>query len=111
MKLFLLKSLMLASLMFMSVLAGMQIVNDGIHKMKGYSDPHFQSAVSLENKGNGSFNVSFLGQHVSANNLEEKQQQIEQMNDHNIFSSAGKNLSSGISEVSKKILRSIFGTK
>ena len=102
MKMFMLKSFCIAALMFISVLAGMQMANDGIHKMKGYSDPNFQSAVSINEK-----DASFLGQDLSSHDLEGKKKKLEEISSYNFLSSMGKKMSDGISNASAKIIQSI----
>jgi hypothetical protein len=102
MKMFMLKSFCIAALMFISVLAGMQMANDGIHKMKGYSDPNFQNAVSINQK-----DASFLGQNISSHDLEAKKKKLEDISSFNLFSSIGKNVSDGISNATEKIIQSI----
>ena len=42
MKIFMLKAIMIAAVMLISVLFGMQQANNGIHKMKGYEDPNLK---------------------------------------------------------------------
>jgi hypothetical protein len=102
MKLFMLKSFCLAAIMFISVLAGMQMANDGIHKMKGYSDPNFQKAVSINEK-----EASFLGQDISSHDIEAKKKRLEEISTYNFFSSIGKKMSDGITNASEKIIHSI----
>ena len=106
MKMFMLKSLCLAALMFISVLVGMQLANDGIHKMKGYDDPNFGNAVTL-NETDSNLSATFLGNDVSSHDLEEKKKKLEKMNAYNFFSSMGKKMSEGISAASEKIVDSI----
>ncbi|WML47462.1 DUF3679 domain-containing protein [Neobacillus sp. PS3-34] len=108
MKIFMLKSTLIAVLMFISVLAGMQMASGGIHKMKGYHDPEFQKAVSIGNKGSG-VNASIMGQNISAHNLEEKQRKLEEMKSFNLFSSTGKKVSEGISNASRKLINYLTG--
>jgi hypothetical protein len=106
MKIFMLKSVMIAALMFISVLVGIQLANGGIHKMKGYSDPDFNSAISLTDK-NKNMKPPLLGSDISSHDLKAKKVKLEKMNTFNLFSSIGKNLSDGISKTSEKILDSI----
>jgi hypothetical protein len=109
MKMFLLKSLMLASLMFISVLFGMQQANEGIHKMKGYDDPEFKSAFSIKETEDGSIKSAILGNDVSSHDLEQKRKKLEEMKAFNFFSSLGKKLADGISVVMEKTLELITG--
>ncbi|MCM3114890.1 YqxA family protein [Neobacillus sp. MER 74] len=106
MKMFMLKSLCLAALMLISVLVGMQLANDGIHKMKGYDDPNFQNAVRL-NGADNNFQATFLGNEISSHDLEAKQKKLEQISAYNFFSSMGKKMSEGISGVSEKLVHLI----
>lgn len=104
-----LKSFMLASLMFLSVLFGMQQANEGIHKMKGYEDPEFKSAFSVNEKENGSFETAILGNDISSHDLEQKRKKLEEMKAFNLFSSLGKKLADGISTVVEKTVDLIAG--
>jgi hypothetical protein len=106
MKMFMLKSLCLAALMLISVLVGMQLANDGIHKMKGYDDPNFQNAVSL-NETDSNLSATFLGNDISSHDLEAKKKKLEEISAYNFFSSMGKKMSDGISGVSQKIVELI----
>ena len=101
-KRFMLKSFCIAALMFISVLAGMQMANNGIHKMKGYEDQNLQNPVSLNEK-----NASLLGQDISSHDLEGKKKKLEEMSSFNFLSSMGKKMSDGISYASAKIIQSI----
>jgi hypothetical protein len=106
MKLFMLKSICLAALMLISVLTGMQLANNGIHKMKGYDDPNFQTAVSFhENENNVS--ASLLGNQISSHDIEAKKKKLEEISAYNFFSSMGKKMSEGISGASEKIINLI----
>ena len=100
---------MLASLMFLSVLFGMQQANEGIHKMKGYKDPEFKSAISINEKENGSYETAILGNDISSHDLEQKRKKLEEMKAFNLFSSLGKNLADGISAFVQKTVELITG--
>ncbi|WP_147532417.1 YqxA family protein [Bacillus marasmi] len=104
MKLFMLKSFILASIMFVCVLFGMQQANDGIHRMKGYDDSDFGRAISFSENEKGNIEASFLGQDVDSHDFTKKKEEIEEMNAYNIFSSAGKNITKGIEELTGKTL-------
>ncbi|MFL6557962.1 MAG: YqxA family protein [Bacillus sp. (in: firmicutes)] len=103
MKMFMVKSLCLAALMLISVLIGIQLANDGIHKMKGYDDPNFQNAVSL-NESDNELKATFLGNDISSHDLEAKKKKLEELSAYNFFSSMGKKLSKGVSGASEKIV-------
>lgn len=107
MKMFMLKALILAGLMFISVLFGMQKAHEGINNMKGYNDPNFTSAFTISENQEGKLEASVLGNEVSAHDLEQKKKQLEEMKAFNLFSSAGKKLGEGISTATQKVLESI----
>jgi hypothetical protein len=106
MKMFMLKSLCLAALMLISVLTGMQLANNGIHKMKGYDDPNFQTAVSIQETDHD-VRASFLGNDISSHDIEAKKKKLEEISSYNFFSSMGKKLSEGISGSSEKLIQLI----
>ncbi|MCL6571588.1 MAG: YqxA family protein [Bacillus sp. (in: Bacteria)] len=103
MKMFMVKSLCITALMFISVLIGMQLANDGILKMKGSDDASFQSAVSF-NESDKDVLGTFLGNEISSHDLKAKQKKLEEMSAYNFFSSMGKKMSEGISSASGKII-------
>lgn len=107
MKIFMIKSLCIAALMFISVLAGMQIANDGIHKIMGKNDSNSEHQRSIQN-GNNHMQESVSDQESSSHDLLSKQQKLEKMNSFNLFSSMGKKLSEGISNTSEKIIESLM---
>lgn len=102
-----LKSFLLASIMFICVLFGMQQANDGIHRMKGYDDADFGNAFTLNEADNGKIEGTFLGNDVSSHDLEKKKEEIEEMNSFNFFSSLGKNMTKGISEATESVINTI----
>ncbi len=106
MKLFMLKSIAIVALMFISVLTGMQLANSGIHKMKGYDDPGFQNAVSIK-ETNNDVSASFLGNDITSHDIEAKKKKLEEINAFNFFSSMGRKMSDGISKGSEKLIRLI----
>ncbi|MGG3469362.1 DUF3679 domain-containing protein [Neobacillus pocheonensis] len=103
MKMFMVKSFAIAALMFISVLAGMQLANDGIHKMKGYDDPSFQNAISIDETDH----ATFLGNDISSHDIEAKKKKLEEISAFNFFSSMGKKLSDGLAGASGKLIKQI----
>ncbi|WP_246145494.1 DUF3679 domain-containing protein [Bacillus rubiinfantis] len=101
------KSLLIVSLMFISVLTGMELANNGIHKMKGYDDPNFQNAVSIADSEKD-FNATFLGNDISSHDIEAKKRKLEEMSAYNFFSSMGKKMSEGLTNGSKKLIRTFI---
>jgi hypothetical protein len=106
MKVFMLKFFCIVALMFISVLAGMQLANDGIHKMKGYDDPDFQNAVALNDSGDH-VKATFLGNDISSHDIDEKKKKLEEISAFNLFSSMGKKVSEGVSSASEKLINLI----
>jgi len=106
MKMFMFKSFIVVCLMFISVLAGMQLANGGIHKMKGYDDPNFQNAIAINENGD-QVKATFLGNDISSHDLEEKKKKLEELSGFNLFSSMGKKISEGVSNASNKLIELI----
>jgi hypothetical protein len=107
MKLFMLKSLFLACIMFVSVLFGMQQANDGIIKMKGYGHEQFQGALSINESSEGEIEASILGNDVTSHDLEKKKAELEKMKAYNFFSSIGKVLAGFITNLTETIIQFI----
>ncbi|KAB2338614.1 DUF3679 domain-containing protein [Cytobacillus depressus] len=107
MKWFMLKTLLLTSLMFLAVLFGMQQANEGITKMKGYSDERFKGAFTLQENEAGELHASILGTDVTSHDLQQKKEKLEEMKAYNFFSSLGKKLSEGLSALAETTLHFI----
>ena len=107
MKMFMLKSLFLACIMFVSVLFGMQQANEGIVKMKGYGHEQFQGALSINETNEGEIEASILGTDVSSHDLEKKKAELEEMKAYNFFSSIGKVLAGFITNLTETIIQFI----
>lgn len=106
MKMFMVKSFFITAVMLISVLTGMQLAGNGIHKLKGYEDPNFQNAVSIHETKNN-ISASILGNDVSSHDLEAKKKKLEEISAFNFFSSMGKKMSEGISGASEKLIKAI----
>lgn len=104
MKIFLLKCFVLVSIMFISVLVGMQMANDGIHKLKGNFGVDFQNAVTINKKDN---HLSTLGNDSTSHDLEAKKKKLEELNAFNFFSLMGKKMSDGITKASEEMIQKI----
>ena len=74
MKMFMLKSIFLATLMFISVLFGMQQANEGIVKMKGYGHEQFQGVFKINDVSKGDLEASILGNDLSTHDIEKKRE-------------------------------------
>ncbi|MBS4191360.1 YqxA family protein [Bacillus sp. FJAT-49705] len=104
MKWFMLKSFILVSLMFMAVLFGMQQANEGIQNMKGYHDSNLKGAFTFQEGKDGQVQASILGKDVSSHDLQQKKEKLEEMKSFNFFSTVGKKLSEGISNLSESTI-------
>ncbi|WP_174730118.1 YqxA family protein [Mesobacillus harenae] len=107
MKMFMLKSVLIAALMFLAVLFGMEQANSGIHKMKGYEDPNFKSAFNLSEDESGELETSVLGNKITSHDLEKKKEQLEELKAYNFFSSIGRKLADGLSSAANTVIRFI----
>jgi homoserine kinase len=87
----------------------MQQANQGMIKMKGYNDPDLQSAFQVEKEHTGNVEASILGNKVTSQDLQKKQEQLEQIEAFNFFSQIGKKfasiISSGVSELLNTVAR------
>ena len=109
MKIFMLKAIMIAAVMFISVLFGMQQANNGINEMKGYEDAQFEGAFSFQDNEEGELEASILGNDVSSHDLEKKKEKLEEIRAYNFFSSLGKKLAEMVSFTTEKIIDLITG--
>jgi len=95
------------SLMFVSVLFGMQIANNGIVNMKGFDDPNFEGAFTI-NEQEENVQVSVLGNNVDSHDINKKREQLEEMEAYNFFSDLGKTLAdivTGIVDITIDLIR------
>ncbi|MBT2656731.1 DUF3679 domain-containing protein [Bacillus sp. ISL-18] len=106
MKMFMVKSFCLAALLFIAVLTGMQLANNGIQKMKGYGDPNLETAVSIHEKDHN-VRASFLGKDISSHDIAAKKKKLEEISAFNLFSSMGRKMSDGITGASEKLVHFI----
>ncbi len=93
--------------MFIAVLFGMQLANEGIHNMKGYDDANFKAAFTVNENEGGELQASILGNDISSHDLQRKKEKLEEMKAYNFFSSLGKSLSDGISKVTETTIHHI----
>ncbi|MCV9884915.1 YqxA family protein [Metabacillus halosaccharovorans] len=110
---FFLKCIVLCSVLLFGVLIGMQQANQGMIKMKGYNDPDFQGAFQIDSNETGDVEASILGNEVTSQDLQKKQEQLEQIEAFNIFSQLGKQfaniVSSGVSSLLKIVTELMDG--
>lgn len=106
---FMFKCFVLCAILLFGILIGMQQANQGMIKMKGYNDPDLQSAFQVEKEHTGNVEASILGNKVTSQDLQKKQEQLEQIEAFNFFSQIGKQfasiISSGVSELLNTVAR------
>lgn len=101
---FMFKSFILCSVLLFGVLIGMQQANQGMIKMKGYNDPDFQGAFQVKSDDSGDVEASILGNEVTSQDIQKKQEQLEQIEAFNIFSQLGKQLAGIVNSAVSTIL-------
>jgi len=109
MKMFMLKSIFLAAIMFVCVLFGMQQANDGIIKMRGYGNEQFQSALTFNETSEGEMEASVLGNDITSHDIEKKKAELEEMKAYNFFSSIGKSLAQLLSNITEMVIQFVAG--
>ncbi|MFC0270067.1 YqxA family protein [Metabacillus herbersteinensis] len=101
---FMLKCFVLVSILLFGVLIGMQQANQGMLKMKGYNDPELSGAFSVENEQTGELEASILGSTVTSQDLQKKQEQLEQIEAFNFFSQIGKKFAGVVSDGASSLM-------
>ena len=109
MKRFFIKVISLVFILFFGVLVGMQYANEGMVKMRGYSDPSFEEPLSIQESGPGKVEATFLGNDLTTHDLEAKQKQLEEVKSFNLFSQIGKSLAQFITGFIQGILSVLGG--
>jgi len=99
-----LKSFLLCLVLFIGVIMGMQIANEGIKNMRGYETSETLGAFQLSEKEKGELEASILGNKLSSHDLKQKQEQLEQIEAFNFFSELGKWLSNTIQTLVSSII-------
>lgn len=98
MKMFILKTFCLASILFIAVLTGMQMASNGIQKTKGNSDfKHTTLLKATDKKGIGPL----------SHDIQAKKKKLEELYSANLFSSIGKKMSDGLTHASAKFIDDI----
>lgn len=88
----------------------MQQANEGLLKMKGYKDQSFQGAFDIESTESGDLEAALLGSRVSAHDIKEKQQKLEEIKAFNFFSSLGSNIGDFLTLTFQKIIHFFIST-
>ncbi|WP_240253874.1 YqxA family protein [Fredinandcohnia quinoae] len=101
------KCFLISTVLLLGVLIGMQQANEGMKRMRGYDDPSLQGAFHISDNQNGEVEASVLGRKVTSHDIEQKHQQLEEVETFNFVSSIGKKLGDGISSLFEKVMTAI----
>ena len=97
---FLLKTLVLVSVLFIGILIGMEKANQGMVQMKGYDDPSLPPPIHVSESADGNIEASVMGKELShAEELAKKKKELEQLETFNLFSSMGKGLAKIVTDI------------
>lgn len=102
---FTIKCFMLATVLLIGVLFGMQLANEGLLKMKGYDDPNFSNAFVISGTKEGDVEAAILGTKVRTLDLQQKQQELEERKAFNVFSSIGRKLADSVHSLINKAVQ------
>lgn len=83
------KCILLVISLFLIMLAGMQVANSGLKRMKGYNNPTYEQIAHITGTDHESVERTILGETFS---IEEKQKQLEELKSFNMLESMGKGL-------------------
>ncbi|WP_235864004.1 YqxA family protein [Sutcliffiella halmapala] len=104
MKRFMFMCCLITTVLFLGVLLGMQQANEGMRKMKGYDDPSFKGQAFHVVETSEGLNGTFLGREITSQDIKEKQEKLEGIKAFNFFSSLGKKLANGVSDLMAGLL-------
>lgn len=102
---FFMKCFLLTTVLLFGILLGMQQANKGMKEMQGYNDPSIEAVIQVKEKENGENETAVLGETVMNQSLEEKMKDLEKIESFNLFSTAGKKLSEGVSFIFENIIQ------
>ncbi|WP_158598211.1 DUF3679 domain-containing protein [Falsibacillus albus] len=103
MRMFLLKCVLLVSLLFIAVLMGMEKANEGMQHLKG-NGSGIEAPLTVKQKDNGEVQASVLGKDLSSSDIEGKRKKLEEMKTFNLFSAIGKTLADLITGLTEKLI-------
>jgi hypothetical protein len=106
MKRFMMRCFILAFTLFIGVLAGMQLANDGLKRMKGYNDPTFEEVAHITSTKSGETEATLLGNTFT---IEEKGKQLEDIKSFNALSRLGHTVASGIQNATRFTANAVVG--
>ncbi|MGG2013939.1 DUF3679 domain-containing protein [Bacillus sp. S10(2024)] len=85
---------------FFITLAGMQVANSGLKRMKGYNNPTYEQIAHITGTNYGDIEKIIPG---NAFSVEEKQAQLEKLKSFNMLESMGRGLTSLVQNVIRSI--------
>ncbi|MCP1125230.1 YqxA family protein [Bacillus sp. 3103sda1] len=97
------KCILLVIGLFLITLAGMQVANSGLKRMKGYNNPTYEQIAHITETDREDVERTILGETFS---IEEKQKQLEELKSFNMLESMGK----GLTLLVQNVVRSITYT-
>ncbi|WP_440602561.1 YqxA family protein [Bacillus sp. GB_SG_008] len=97
------KCILLVIGLFLITLAGMQVANSGLKRMKGYNNPTYEQIAHITGADHEDVERTILGKTFS---VEEKQKQLEKLKSFNMLESMGK----GLTLLVQNVVRSITYT-
>ncbi|MGG0187342.1 YqxA family protein [Bacillus rhizoplanae] len=97
------KCILLVIGLFLITLAGMQVANSGLKRMKGYNNPTYEQIAHITGADHEDVERTILGKTFS---VEEKQKQLEELKSFNMLESMGK----GLTLLVQNVVRSITYT-
>lgn len=98
------KCILLVISLFLITLAGMQVANSGLKRMKGYNNPTYEQIAHITGTDHRDVETTILGETFS---IEEKQKQLEELKSFNMLESMGRGLTSLVQNVVRSITYTI----
>ncbi len=102
---FFLKCFFITTVLFLGILVGIQMASNNIVKMTG--DESYSTATIIKNNDVETSEVINEDDKITSHDLQEKQQQLEQIETFNLFSQMGVKLSDALDHLFSNILTKI----
>ncbi|OIJ16315.1 hypothetical protein BKP35_04085 [Anaerobacillus arseniciselenatis] len=102
---FFLKCFFITTILFLGILVGIQMASNNIVKMTG--DESYSTATIIKNNDVTTSEVINEDDKITSHDLQEKQQQLEQIETFNLFSQMGVKLSDALDHLFSNILTKI----
>ncbi|MGF9963227.1 YqxA family protein [Bacillus rhizoplanae] len=98
------KCILLVISLFLITLAGMQVANSGLKRMKGYNNPTYEQIAHITGTDHGDVETTIIGETFS---IKKKQKQLEELKSFNMLESMGRGLTSLVQNVVRSITYTI----